>query len=98
VFFHKDDEATPQEETLAAYDKLIKAGKVRAIGASNFSAERLKSALDISKANGLPRYESMQPEYSLAERSSYEGALQRVCVENDVGVICGCRAPSSICR
>ncbi|MCC8979827.1 aldo/keto reductase [Bradyrhizobium acaciae] len=84
---HKDDETTPQEETLAAYDRLIKAGKVRAIGASNFSAERLKSALDISRANGLPRYESMQPEYSLAERSSYEGALQRVCVENDVGVI-----------
>ncbi|MCS3446750.1 MULTISPECIES: aldo/keto reductase [Bradyrhizobium] len=84
---HKDDETTPQEETLAAYDKLIKAGKVRAIGASNFSAERLQSALDIAKANGLPRYESMQPEYSLAERSSYEGALQRVCEANDVGVI-----------
>lgn len=84
---HKDDETTPQEETLAAYDKLIKAGKIRAIGASNFSAERLKSALEISKANGLPRYESMQPEYSLAERSGYEGALQRVCEENDVGVI-----------
>ncbi|WP_050421948.1 aldo/keto reductase [Bradyrhizobium tropiciagri] len=84
---HKDDETTAQEETLAAYDKLIKAGKVRAIGASNFSPERLQAALDISKANNLPRYESMQPEYSLAERSSYEGALQRVCVENDVGVI-----------
>lgn len=84
---HKDDETTPQEDTLAAYDRLIKAGKIRAIGASNFSAERLQSALDIAKANGLPRYESMQPEYSLAERSSYEGALERVCRENDVGVI-----------
>ena len=84
---HKDDETTPQEETLAAYDRLIKAGKVRAIGASNFSAERLQDALDIAKANGLPRYESMQPEYSLAERSSYEGALQRVCEANDIGVI-----------
>ena len=84
---HKDDETTPQEETLAAYDRLIKAGKVRAIGASNFSAQRLKSALDVSKATGLPRYESMQPEYSLVERSSYEGALQRVCEDNDVGVI-----------
>ena len=84
---HKDDETTPQEETLAAYDRLIKAGKVRAIGASNFSAERLKSALDVSKATGLPRYESMQPEYSLVERSSYEGALQRVCEDNDVAVI-----------
>jgi len=84
---HKDDEATPQEDTLAAYDKLIKAGKVRAIGASNFSPERLQNALDISEKNGLPRYESLQPEYSLAERTSYEGALQRVCESNDVGVI-----------
>ena len=84
---HKDDETTPQEETLAAYDKLIKAGKVRVIGASNFSAERLQAALDIAKAHNLPRYESLQPEYSLAERNSYEGALQRVCESNDVGVI-----------
>ncbi|CCD84849.1 putative oxidoreductase, aldo/keto reductase family [Bradyrhizobium sp. ORS 285] len=84
---HKDDETTPQEETLAAYDKLIKAGKVRVIGASNFSAERLQAALDISKANNLPRYESLQPDYSLAERSVYEGALQRVCEQNQVGVI-----------
>jgi len=84
---HKDDEATPQEETLAAYDRLIKAGKIRVIGASNFSAERLQAALDIAKASGLPRYESLQPEYSLAARSSYEGALQRVCEDNGVGVI-----------
>ena len=84
---HKDDETTSQEQTLAGYDGLIKAGKVRAIGASNFSAERLKNALDVSRSKGLPRYESMQPEYSLVERSSYEGALQRVCADNDVGVI-----------
>ena len=84
---HKDDETTSQEQTLAGYDGLIKAGKVRAIGASNFSAERLKSALDVSRSKGLPRYESMQPDYSLVERSGYEGALQRVCEENDVGVI-----------
>jgi aryl-alcohol dehydrogenase-like predicted oxidoreductase len=84
---HKDDEETPQEETLAAYDKLVKAGKVRVIGASNFSAERLQSALDLSKTHGLPRYESLQPEYSLAERSVYEGALQKVCEQNEVGVI-----------
>ncbi len=84
---HKDDEATPQEETLAAYDKLIKAGKVRAIGASNFSAERLQAALTLSEKSGLPRYESLQPEYSLVERSSYEGALQRVCEQNGIGVI-----------
>ena len=67
---HKDDETTPQEETLAAYDRLIKAGKVRAIGASNFSAERLKSALDISKANGLPRYDSMNRAVRPASRSA----------------------------
>lgn len=84
---HKDDETTPQEETLAAYEKLIKAGKVRAIGASNFSAERLQAALTLAETNGLPRYESLQPEYSLAERASYEGALQKVCEQNEVGVI-----------
>ncbi|MGJ4945986.1 aldo/keto reductase [Bradyrhizobium sp. HKCCYLS1011] len=84
---HRDDPNTPQEETLAAYDKLIKSGKVRVIGASNFSAERLQSALDISNKTGLPRYESLQPEYNLAKRSVYEGALQRVCEANEVGVI-----------
>lgn len=84
---HKDDEDTPQEDTLAVYDKLIRAGKVRAIGASNFSAERLQSALEISRTNGLPRYESLQPEYSLAARTGYESALQSVCESNDVGVI-----------
>ncbi|MGJ4880913.1 MULTISPECIES: aldo/keto reductase [unclassified Bradyrhizobium] len=84
---HKDDETTPQEETLAAYDRLIKAGKVRVIGASNFSAERLQAALELSAKSGLPRYESLQPEYSLAERASYEGALQRVCENYGVGVI-----------
>lgn len=84
---HADDAATPQEETLAAYDRLIKAGKVRVIGASNFSAERLQGALALSEKTGLPRYESLQPEYSLAERSVYEGALQRVCEQNEVGVI-----------
>jgi aryl-alcohol dehydrogenase-like predicted oxidoreductase len=84
---HKDDEETPQEETLAAYDRLIKAGKVRVIGASNFSAERLQAALTLSETSGLPRYESLQPEYSLAERSAYEGALQQVCEKNEVGVI-----------
>lgn len=83
---HKDDPGTPQEETLAAFGKLVEAGKVRAIGASNFSAERLREALDLSKG-GLPRYESLQPEYNLYERSGYEGALEDVCAENGVGVI-----------
>jgi aryl-alcohol dehydrogenase-like predicted oxidoreductase len=84
---HRDDESVPLEETLAAYSELIKAGKVRAIGASNYSAARLKQALDISARTGLPRYESLQPEYNLMERRVYEGELQPVCVENEVGVI-----------
>jgi aryl-alcohol dehydrogenase-like predicted oxidoreductase len=84
---HRDDENVPLEETLGAYDELIKAGKVRAIGASNYSAARLREALEISARTGLPRYESVQPEYNLMERSVYEGELQRACVENEVGVI-----------
>ncbi|HMO30215.1 aldo/keto reductase [Enterovirga sp.] len=84
---HKDDPDTPQAETLGAYQRLIEAGKVRVIGASNFSAGRLQEALDLSAAQGLPRYESMQPEYNLYDRASFEGALERVCVENEVGVI-----------
>jgi aryl-alcohol dehydrogenase-like predicted oxidoreductase len=84
---HRDDGSTPLEDTLGAYDALIKAGKVRAIGASNYSAARLRQAVDISARTGLPRYESLQPEYNLMERSVYEGELQPVCVENEVGVI-----------
>ena len=84
---HRDDENVPLEETLGAYDELIKAGKVRAVGASNYSAARLREALEISARTGLPRYESVQPEYNLMERSVYEGELQRTCVENEVGVI-----------
>ena len=70
---HKDDPDTPQAETLGAFADLIRAGKVRAIGASNFSAERLGEALDISASLGLPRYESLQPEYNLYERSGLRG-------------------------
>lgn len=84
---HKDDPATPQEDVLRAYDDLIKAGKVRVIGASNFTAARLKDALDISAKNGLPRYESMQPEYNLMERKVYEGDLQNLCVREEIAVI-----------
>lgn len=84
---HKDDPDTPQAETLGAFADLIRAGKVRAIGASNFSAERLQEALDTSASLGLPRYESLQPEYNLYERAGYEGALERVCRNNNVGVI-----------
>lgn len=84
---HKDDPTVPQEETLATYADLIKQGKVRAIGASNFTAERLKEALEISKRQHYPRYESLQPLYNLLERAEYEQHLEPVCVQEGLGVI-----------
>ena len=84
---HIDDAITPLEETLGAYDQLIKQGKVRAIGASNYSAERLTEALKVSKQNGLPRYESLQPHYNLYERAGYEKELEPVCLKEGIGVI-----------
>jgi hypothetical protein len=84
---HQDDPDTPQAETLGAYARLIEAGKVRAIGASNFSAERLAEALAVSAEHGLPRYESFQPEYNLYARSGFEGEAERVCREGGLGVI-----------
>jgi aryl-alcohol dehydrogenase-like predicted oxidoreductase len=84
---HDDDPATPFEETLASFADLIREGKVRAIGASNHSAERLALALDTSERLGLPRYESLQPLYNLVERAAYEDALERLCVERGLGVI-----------
>ena len=84
---HRDDPETPQEETLQTYGELIKAGKIRAIGASNFEAPRLAEAAAISKAKGLPRYESLQPHYNLAERGLFEGALENECLKEGIGVI-----------
>lgn len=84
---HRDDQATPQEETLQAYAKLIEQGKVRAIGASNFTAARLREALDLSKNKGLPRYESLQPEYNLCDRAGYEAELEPLCVKEGLSVI-----------
>ena len=84
---HKDDENTPVDTTLEGYAKLIEQGKVREIGASNFSAERLKSALEASEEKGLPRYQSLQPLYSLVERDTYEGSLEDLCAAKNVGVI-----------
>ena len=90
---HQDDEKTPQDETLEAYSRLIKAGKVRAIGASNFSAARLGSALDLAEAKSLPRYgdlpryDSVQPAYNLYNRQEFEGDLAKVAIERGVGVI-----------
>jgi aryl-alcohol dehydrogenase-like predicted oxidoreductase len=84
---HRDDPSTPMEETLGAYDDLIKQGKVRHIGASNFTAERLAEALAISKRDGLPRYESLQPVYNLMQRADYEKDLEPLCQKEEVGVI-----------
>ena len=84
---HTDDPDTPQDETLAAFAELVKAGKVRALGASNFTADRLTSALKISAERKWPRYESLQPHYNLYERAGYEDALEAVCRENGLGVI-----------
>ena len=86
-YAHADDESTPLEETLKAFDKLVKAGKVRAIGASNYSAARLNEALDISEANGWTSYSVLQPEYNLLERDSFEGDLQNVCVSRNVAAL-----------
>ena len=84
---HKDDTEIPMEETLAAFADLIKAGKVRAIGASNFKADRLAQALKVSAANGLPRYESLQPWYNLYDRADFEGELASLCQRENLGVI-----------
>jgi aryl-alcohol dehydrogenase-like predicted oxidoreductase len=84
-YSHRDDADTPMEEVLRTYDRLIKAGKVRAIGASNFSADRLKLALDTADRDGLPRYTVLQPLYNLYDRE-FEGALQDLCVAENVAV------------
>ena len=84
---HTDDADTPFEETLEAYAKLIEAGKVRAIGASNFKADRFAAALDVAERDGLPRYESLQPHYNLVERALFEAELEALCVKRGVGVI-----------
>jgi aryl-alcohol dehydrogenase-like predicted oxidoreductase len=84
---HVDDADTPLEETLKAYDQLIKEGKIRVIGASNYSAQRLRQALKVSRKHGLPRYESLQPLYNLYDRAEFEKELSPLCREQNVGVI-----------
>jgi len=86
-YAHKDDPQTPLEETLGAFDRLVRAGKVRAIGASNYAAERLAAALDISEQAGLARYEALQPEYNLMAREGFEGPLQDLCVARGIGAL-----------
>jgi aryl-alcohol dehydrogenase-like predicted oxidoreductase/nicotinamidase-related amidase len=85
---HTDDPSVPLEETLEAFHQLIEAGKVRAIGASHYSTERLIAALETSKRCALPRYDTVQPRYNLYDRADYDGALQQACLANDVGVLC----------
>ena len=84
---HDDDIATAFEETLEAYARLIESGKIRAIGASNFKADRFAAALDVSERDGLPRYESLQPEYNLVARAVYEDELEPLCVQRGISVI-----------
>lgn len=84
---HRDDPKTSVDETMEAHAQLIKAGKVRAIGASNFSAERLETTLAVSRDREMPRYESLQPEYNLYDRTGFETKLRDVCLENGIGVI-----------
>ena len=85
-YTHWDDDKTPVEETLGAYEQLIKEGKVRYVGASNLSEKRLTDSLNASKNDGLPKYQVFQPEYSLANREKFENGIKEVCMENDLGV------------
>ena len=84
---HKDDKDTPQEETLSTYAELVKAGKLRWIGASNYEAPRLAEAAKISREKGLPAYVSLQPHYNLMERALFEGPLENECLKEGIGVI-----------
>lgn len=86
-YAHQDDESVPQEAVLEAFGRLIDAGKIRVIGASNFHAARLKSANDAAKANGLPRYHVLQPEYNLVSRHKFEGELEDYCIAENIGVL-----------
>lgn len=84
---HTDDAETPLEETAEVYARLIEQGKVRAIGASNYSAERLSQALLVSQQHGYPSYQSLQPQYNLYDRADFEADLERFCLEKGLGVI-----------
>ncbi|WP_440974995.1 aldo/keto reductase [Pseudoxanthomonas winnipegensis] len=84
---HADDPSIPLEATLGAFARLIEKGKVRAIGASNYSGERLAEALEVAQAQGLPRYETLQPEYNLYDRADYEQTLEPLAKAHGLGVI-----------
>ncbi|RWR31288.1 aldo/keto reductase [Sinirhodobacter populi] len=86
-FSHWPDPETPYAETLGAYDKLLKAGKIRAVGASNLDAEQLAEALKVAKDADLPAYQVLQPQYNLYDRASYDGALRDLCLKEGLGVV-----------
>ena len=86
-FSHDDDSQTPLAETLGAYQKLIEAGKVRVIGASNYSGARIEAALAVSRQRGLPEYQLLQPEYNLYDRADYERDIEPVALANQLGVV-----------
>ena len=86
-FSHWPDPDVPYEETLRAYDTLLRAGKIRAIGASNLDAAQLADALAVSRNQGLPAYGVLQPEYNLYQRNTYEGALRDLCIRENLGVV-----------
>ena len=86
-FAHQDDETVPQEEVAHAFARLVQAGKVRVLGASNFHAGRLKSALDVARREGLAHYQVLQPLYNLVSRHKYEGELCDLCITHNIGVV-----------
>lgn len=86
-FAHRDDETTPQAAVAEAFAKLVQAGKVRVLGASNFHAARLRSAVEGARTAGLPHYQVLQPEYNLVSRAKFEGELQNYCIEYNIGVV-----------
>jgi aryl-alcohol dehydrogenase-like predicted oxidoreductase len=86
-YAHQEDPKTPVEESLRAFERLVQDGKVRAIGASNYAPQSLRKALDFSEAEGIARYEVLQPEYHLMGRETFEGGLQQLCLEREVGVL-----------
>ncbi|MDX6564326.1 MAG: hypothetical protein QOD65_4140, partial [Gaiellales bacterium] len=86
-YAHLDDESTPLDETLGAFDELIREGKVRHIAASNYTAPRLAEALDLARGGDLPSYVAIQPHYNLVHREEYEGALAELCAREGVGCV-----------
>jgi aryl-alcohol dehydrogenase-like predicted oxidoreductase len=86
-FSHWPDPDVPFDETLGAYGKLLESGKVKAIGASNLDAAQLASSLAVARDKGLPRYEVLQPEYNLYDRSAFDGALRDLCISEGLGVV-----------